>query len=48
VFCEDTFTWSLLAQVLSGVLIVEDAMVGLLNFFVAFHSEWSSEDKFVM
>ena len=36
------------AQLLSCFLIGGIASVGLLNFFVAFHSEWSSGDKFVI
>jgi hypothetical protein len=39
-----TFSWSVLAQ----VLIYGVATIGLLNFFVAFHSEWSSGDKFII
>jgi hypothetical protein len=43
-----TFSWSVRAQALSGVLIGGIAMVGVLNFFVAFHSEWTSRVKFVI
>jgi hypothetical protein len=42
-----TSSWFVLAQVPSGVLIGGVAMVDLLNFFVAFHSEWSPGVKFV-
>jgi hypothetical protein len=43
-----TFSWSVLAQVLSGFIIGGVAMVSLLNSFVAFYSDSSSGDIFVI